>query len=131
MATTHVTEIPSLPGRIRQVTDDEVACLADPEKAGSNQRERLAIRFVDLLANDHHAIDAPVALFFGAGTLYNRDHREYLVKAFPSFIRFSDARVELACFFPMPFFKSAKIEIIGPKRKPLPKAMPAAAARSA
>ena len=29
------------------------------------------------------SIDAPVALFFGAGTLYNRDDREYLVKAFP------------------------------------------------
>ena len=29
------------------------------------------------------SIDAPVALFFGAGTLYNRDDREYLVKSFP------------------------------------------------
>ena len=30
------------------------------------------------------SIDAPVALFYGAGTLYNRDDREYLVKAFSS-----------------------------------------------
>ena len=78
------------------------------------------------------SVDAPVALFFGAGTLYNRDDREYFVKAFPSYIRFyrspredflrnppgyaryDEARVELACFFPMPFFKSARIELIGP-----------------
>jgi hypothetical protein len=59
------------------------------------------------------SVDAPVALFFGAGTLYNRDDREYLVKAFPSFIRFGKERVELSCFFPMPFFESAKFELIG------------------
>jgi len=58
------------------------------------------------------SIDAPVALFFGAGTLYNRDEREYLVKAFPTFIRFDTNRVALACFFPMPFFKSARVELI-------------------
>ena len=34
------------------------------------------------------SIDAPVALFFGAGTLYNRDNREYLVKAFPVSVRY-------------------------------------------
>ena len=33
------------------------------------------------------SIDAPVALFFGTGTLYNRDQREYLVKGFPIHIR--------------------------------------------
>jgi len=55
-----------------------------------------------------------VALFFGAGTLYNRDRREYLVKAFPSYIRYGSQTVELACFFPMPFFKSARIELLGP-----------------
>jgi hypothetical protein len=60
------------------------------------------------------SIEAPFALFFGAGTLYNRDEREYLVKGFPVYIRFSEKRVELACFFPMPFFHSAKIELTGP-----------------
>ena len=54
-----------------------------------------------------------VALFFGAGTLYNRDEREYLVKAFPVNIRFDADRVHLACYFPMPFFQSAKIELLG------------------
>jgi len=62
----------------------------------------------------HASIDAPVALFFGAGTLYNRDHREYLVRAFPVNIRFDAERVHLACYFPMPFFRSARIQLINP-----------------
>jgi len=59
------------------------------------------------------SIDAPVALFFGAGTLYNRDGREFLVKGFPVHICFTESRVRLACYFPMPFFKSAKLELAG------------------
>ncbi|MGH9584356.1 MAG: DUF2961 domain-containing protein [Bryobacteraceae bacterium] len=59
------------------------------------------------------SIDAPIALFYGAGTLYNRDNREYLVKAFPVNIRFSKGRVFLGCYFPMPFFRSARIELVG------------------
>ena len=59
------------------------------------------------------SIDAPVALFFGAGTLYNSDDREYLVKAFPIYIRQDADSVHLACFFPMPFFRSAHIELVG------------------
>lgn len=59
------------------------------------------------------SIDAPVALFFGTGTLYNRDDREFLVKAFPVHVRFDETRVHLACYFPMPFFREARIELIG------------------
>ncbi len=59
------------------------------------------------------SIDAPIALFYGAGTLYNRDNREYLVKAFPVNIRFTADRIFLACYFPMPFFHSAHIELAG------------------
>jgi len=58
------------------------------------------------------SIDAPVALFHGAGTLYNRDDREYLVKAFPVNIRFDAERVTLACYFPMPFARTASIELV-------------------
>jgi len=61
------------------------------------------------------SVDAPIALFFGAGTLYNRDNHEYLVKAFPVNVRYADGRVNLACWFPMPFFESAKIEIAAPR----------------
>src|SRR5262249_11666264 len=59
------------------------------------------------------SIDAPIALFFGAGTLYNRDGREFLVKSFPMHIRDDGRRVHLACYFPMPFFRSAHIELVG------------------
>ncbi len=57
------------------------------------------------------SVDAPLSLFFGAGTLYNRDGREYLVRALPANIRFSGDRVELGCYFPMPFFRSCAIEL--------------------
>lgn len=61
---------------------------------------------------EHPSIDAPVGLFFGTGTLYNRGDKEHLVKAFPMNVRFDDERVHLACYFPMPFFRSAKFELI-------------------
>jgi hypothetical protein len=65
------------------------------------------------------SVDAPVALFFGAGTLYNRTGAEFLVKAFPVNVRFRGGRVELACYFPMPFFRSARIELLGNGQSPL------------
>ena len=64
-------------------------------------------------ARPNPSVDAPVALFFGAGTLYNRDNREYLVKAFPVNIRFTADRIYMSCYFPMPFFKSARIDLVG------------------
>lgn len=72
---------------------------------------------------DHRSqssIDAPVALFYGAGTLYNRDGREYLVKAFPVNVRFHDGRVDPICYFPMPFFQSAQIELVGEGGEAIP-----------
>ncbi|MGH9470771.1 MAG: DUF2961 domain-containing protein, partial [Terriglobia bacterium] len=72
-------------------------------------RSRLRVRWD---GRSHPSIDAPVALFFGAGTLYNRDGREYLVKAFPVNIRFDAQRVYLACYLPMPFFRKAQFELI-------------------
>jgi hypothetical protein len=59
------------------------------------------------------SIDAPIALFYGAGTLYNRDNREYLVRSFPASIRFAQDRIHLVCYFPMPFFRSARIQLVG------------------
>ncbi|HZO84429.1 MAG TPA: DUF2961 domain-containing protein, partial [Verrucomicrobiae bacterium] len=73
-------------------------------------RARIHARWDDLKQS---SIDAPVALFFGAGTLYNRDNREFLVKAFPMNIRYDADRVHLACYFPMPFRKTARVEISG------------------
>lgn len=66
------------------------------------------------------SIDAPLALFYGAGTLYNRDNREYLVKSLPVSVRFDANRVVCACYFPMPFFRSARIEIVGADDSDIP-----------
>jgi hypothetical protein len=73
-------------------------------------RARLRITWDDLACP---SVDAPLALFFGTGTLYNRDNREFLVKAFPMVVRFDDARAYLACYFPMPFSRSVRIELLG------------------
>jgi hypothetical protein len=58
------------------------------------------------------SVDAPVALFFGAGSLYNRNQRTYLVQALPVHIRFDPASVELATYFPMPFLREARVELV-------------------
>jgi hypothetical protein len=76
-------------------------------------RVRLRITWDD---RPHPSIDAPVALFYGAGTLYNRDDREYLVQGFSLSIRFDAERVHLACYFPMPFFRKAQIELVGDEK---------------
>jgi len=60
------------------------------------------------------SVDAPVSLFFGTGTLYNREKKEFLIKALPVNIRFEGETVELACYFPMPFFKSGKMGLSCP-----------------
>jgi hypothetical protein len=61
------------------------------------------------------SINAPLCLFFGAGTFYNRENKEYLVKGFPINIRYDyqNEKVELSCYYPMPFFSSAKLELAG------------------
>jgi hypothetical protein len=65
----------------------------------------------------HPSVDAPLSLFFGAGTFYNREKKEYLVKGFPLNIRYDydKNQVELSCYYPMPFFRSAKFELSGVK----------------
>src|SRR5262249_27128995 len=69
---------------------------------------------------DAPSVDAPVALFYGTGTLYNRDGREYLVKGFPVHVRDDGKRVHLACYFPMPFFRPAHVELAGPAGAAVP-----------
>jgi alkylhydroperoxidase family enzyme len=39
------------------ITDEDVACLIAPGSGDLTEQERLAIRFLDLLSADHHAID--------------------------------------------------------------------------
>jgi alkylhydroperoxidase family enzyme len=44
------------------VSDDDVACLVDPEHSGLPRREALAMTIVDLMATDHDAIDEALLL---------------------------------------------------------------------
>ena len=74
---------------------------------------RLRITWDD---REHASVDAPLDLLFGAGTLHNPDGREWLVKALPMAIRFVGGRVVLSCQFPMPFFRAAKLELVGSDR---------------
>lgn len=62
--------------------------------------------------SDIPSVDAPVNLFFGTGSMYNRENRRYLVKAFPVNIRFDPKSVCFSAYFPMPFMKLARIEIV-------------------
>ncbi len=80
------------------------------EHAVALSRARLRVTWDD---RREPSIDAPVALFFGTGTLYNRENAEYLVKAFPMNIKYEPERVLLRCYYPMPFFRSARIELGG------------------
>jgi D-arabinan exo alpha-(1,3)/(1,5)-arabinofuranosidase (non-reducing end) len=57
------------------------------------------------------SIDAPLDLFFGAGQFDNELKREYLVKGFPVNVRYDESHVYLACYWPMPFFRNARLEI--------------------
>ena len=59
----------------------------------------------------HASVDAPIDLFFGAGQLHNDDNREYLVRGLPLVIRYAGDEVQLSCYWPMPFFRSARIEL--------------------
>jgi hypothetical protein len=84
----------------------------DVPKASAQAFSRARIR-VTWDDRPQPSIDAPVALFFGTGTLYNRDGRELLVKGFPIHVRDDGTRVHLACYFPMPYFRSARLELVG------------------
>ena len=83
---------------------------APADEAGAIRDVRLRVTWDD---RAQASIDAPLALFFGAGSLENREGREYLVKALPVNIRFHDGRIDFACYFPMPYFRSARVELVG------------------
>ena len=100
-----LTELTAAPAMLRAMEFS-----VPKESAVAFSRVRLRITWDD---RPEASINAPVALFYGTGTLYNRDGREYLVKAFPINVRYDDNRVHLACYFPMPFFRSARIELVG------------------
>ncbi len=91
------------PSMIRQL-----AVVLPKRSAASAAKVRLRITWDE---RREPSVDAPLPLFFGAGTLYNRDGREFLVKSFPVAVATAGDDVVLACNFPMPFFRSARIEL--------------------
>jgi hypothetical protein len=78
------------------------------EQAQAAASARLRIRWD---AHTTPAVDAPLALFFGAGTFYNRDDREWLVRSLLLHVRYTSSAIELACYFPMPFASHSRIEL--------------------
>ena len=97
---------------LKEITPNEPAMLralefsAPRDQAIALGRAVLRVKWDE---QTHPSIEAPLALFFGAGTLYNRDAREYLVKAFPVHVRFDAERVHLACYFPMPLITKGQL----------------------
>jgi hypothetical protein len=65
------------------------------------------------------SVEAPLALFYAAGTLHNCGERDYLVKGFPIYVKYDADRVTLACYYPMPFFKSARISLENTSASPI------------
>jgi hypothetical protein len=59
------------------------------------------------------SVEAPIGLFFGAGSLENGAGKEWLVRGLLSNIHYANGNVELAMYFPMPFSKNAHLEISG------------------
>jgi hypothetical protein len=58
------------------------------------------------------SVDAPLGLFFGAGSLLFDPEQEFVVKSFPMMIRRGvDQRVSFATYFPMPIRKSLRITL--------------------
>jgi hypothetical protein len=58
------------------------------------------------------SVDAPVNLFFGAGSMMRDPDQEYIVKSFPMTIKYEKDGYLFASYFPMPFHKSARIELV-------------------
>src|SRR5205823_5254699 len=82
-------------------------------RASKDQAAALASARLRITWDDRGApsIDAPLSLFFGTGTFYNRSNAEWLVKALLETVHFGTDDIELASYFPMPFSASAHVEI--------------------
>ncbi len=109
--TVEVTELDDGPAMVRGLTFS-----VPRRQAVGFGRARLRVTWDD---RKSPSIDAPIALFFGTGTLHNRENKEFLVRAMPVCVRFVQDRVQLACYFPMPYFQSARIEVVGADNEPI------------
>lgn len=80
------------------------------DRAIAVSRARLRISWDGL---SEPSVDAPLALFFGTGSLYNRTGSEWLVRGLFVGVHFGATDVTLQTFFPMPYFTRARVEIVG------------------
>lgn len=93
------------PSRVRAIR------LKAPEaSAVALSRASLRVTWDD---RDAPSIDAPIGLFFGSGSLYNRDQKTYLVQAQLIHVRFEGGMVSLVTNLPMPFSSGARFELVG------------------
>src|SRR6185369_6886584 len=59
------------------------------------------------------SIDAPIGLFFGSGSLHDRSGAAFLVRGLLATVRFDAAAVTLSMYYPMPFFRRMRLELVG------------------
>jgi hypothetical protein len=83
---------------------------APRESAVSLARAVLRVTWDD---RAHPSIDAPIGLFFGSGSLYNRTGAADLVRASMAGIHFDETRVTLSMYYPMPFSSRARLDLAG------------------
>jgi hypothetical protein len=62
---------------------------------------------------DEPSVDAPLPLFFGTGTFYNRNGSEWLVRSLLLNVRFTADELQLSSYVPMPFLSRMRIELVG------------------
>jgi hypothetical protein len=67
------------------------------------------------------SVDAPLGLFFGTASLMRTPGQTHIVKSFPMTVLCDDRRraCEFATYFPMPYHRSARVEIAEGAGKPL------------
>ncbi len=127
--------------RLGDINEDQGTVSLHPNKgvvawksaAGPSMIRRIAFRVPDESAEAFAAarlrifwddrpepsVDAPVALFFGAGSLLRDPDQEYIVKSFPMTIRHENGHVLFAAYFPMPFHHTARIDLADTTGQPI------------
>jgi hypothetical protein len=86
------------------------------EFAEAFQRARLRIWWDE---RPHPSVDAPIGFFFGTASLMRDEGQEFIVKSFPMTVRYADKTFEFVTYFPMPFLKSARVELAESVGEPL------------
>src|SRR5690606_13398703 len=85
-----------------------IAFTVPEEHAADFAKARLRVSWDD---RREPSIYVPLGLFFGTGSLLRDPDQEYIVKAFPMTVKCEAGRFLFATYFPMPFHRSARLEI--------------------